>query len=168
MLVTEWQGKISGISYRSDDCDVSTLQKRFVLRLVGRVPVVIWESGTAYSMWMIMISALITFSIQKLRLLLNRWAPSRKMVLCSSQWWCRCNLSGTIYWSAPLDNRVICFCSAGMRISLMEVMVVWTNSEIYQVVCGQCTENGTWWWNQRIKKATKADKDAFMKWQRSR
>ena len=25
------------------------------------------------------------FSIQKLRLLLNRWAPSRKMVLCSSQ-----------------------------------------------------------------------------------
>ena len=33
---------------------------------------------------------------------------------------------------------------------------------------GQCTENGTWWWNQRIKKATKAEKDAFMKWQRSR
>ena len=27
---------------------------------------------------------------------------------------------------------------------------------------GQCTENGTWWWNQRIKKATKAEKDAFM------
>ena len=37
------------------------------------------------SMWVTMISALITFSIQKLRLLLNRWAPSRKMVLCSSQ-----------------------------------------------------------------------------------
>ena len=33
---------------------------------------------------------------------------------------------------------------------------------------GQCTENGTWWLNQRIKKATKAEKDDFMKWQRSR
>ena len=32
---------------------------------------------------------------------------------------------------------------------------------------GQCTENGTRWWNQRIKKATKAVKDAFMKWQLS-
>ena len=35
------------------------------------------------------------------------------------------------------------------------------------MVGGQCTENGAWWWNQRIKKATKAEKDAFMKWQRS-
>ena len=35
-----------------------------------------------------------------------------------------CNLSGTIYWSVPLDNRVICSCSAGMHIALMEVMVV--------------------------------------------
>ena len=26
---------------------------------------------------------------------------------------------------------------------------------------GQCTANGTWWWNQRIKKATTAEKDAF-------
>ena len=103
---------------------VSTLQKSFVLRLVDRTPMVIWESWTAYNMWVIMISALITFSIQKLRLLLSRWAPSRKMVLCSSQWWCRGNLSGTIYWSAPLDNRVICSCSAGLHISLMEVMVV--------------------------------------------
>ena len=33
---------------------------------------------------------------------------------------------------------------------------------------GQRTGNGTWWCNQRIKKATKAEKDAFMKWQRSR
>ena len=33
---------------------------------------------------------------------------------------------------------------------------------------GQCTKNGTWWWNQHIKKVTKAEKDAFMKWQRSR
>ena len=33
----------------------------------------------------IMISALITFSIQKQRLLLQSWAPSRNMVLCSSQ-----------------------------------------------------------------------------------
>ena len=33
-------------------------------------------------------------------------------------------LSGTIYWSAPLDNRVICFCSAGIHISLMVFMVV--------------------------------------------
>ena len=33
---------------------------------------------------------------------------------------------------------------------------------------GQCTENGTWWWDQRIKKATKAEKDASMKWQLSR
>ena len=32
---------------------------------------------------------------------------------------------------------------------------------------GQCTENGTWWWNQQITKVTKAEKDAFMKWQRS-
>ena len=30
---------------------------------------------------------------------------------------------------------------------------------------GQCTENVIWWWNQRIKKTTKAEKDAFMKWQ---
>ena len=30
-------------------------------------------------------NALITFSIQKLRLLLNIWAPSREMVLSSSQ-----------------------------------------------------------------------------------
>ena len=29
-------------------------------------------------------------------------------------------------------------------------------------------ENGTWLWNQQIKKVTKAEKDAFMKWQRSR
>ena len=35
-----------------------------------------------------------------------------------------CNISGTIYCSAPLDNRVIYSCSAGMHISLMEVMVV--------------------------------------------
>ena len=35
-----------------------------------------------------------------------------------------CNLSGTIHRSAPLVNRVICSCSAGMHISLMEVMVV--------------------------------------------
>ena len=33
---------------------------------------------------------------------------------------------------------------------------------------GQCTENGIWGWNQRIKKAAKAEKDAFMKWQLSR
>ena len=33
---------------------------------------------------------------------------------------------------------------------------------------GHCTENGTWLWNQRIKKATKAEKDAFMKLQLSR
>ena len=32
---------------------------------------------------------------------------------------------------------------------------------------GQCTENVTWWWNQQIKKVTKAEKDASMKWQRS-
>ena len=28
---------------------------------------------------------------------------------------------------------------------------------------GQCTANGIWWWNQRIKKATNAERDAFMK-----
>ena len=33
---------------------------------------------------------------------------------------------------------------------------------------GHSTENGTWLWNQRFKKATKAEKDAFMKWQLSR
>ena len=27
---------------------------------------------------------------------------------------------------------------------------------------GQCTENGTWRWNQRITKATKAEKDAYL------
>ncbi len=32
---------------------------------------------------------------------------------------------------------------------------------------GQCSENGTWWWSQQIKKVTKAEKDDFMKWQRS-
>ena len=75
MLVTDWPGKISGIIYKSgrcDDCDMFKLvQKRFVLRQVGRVPVVIWESWTAYSRWVIMISALITFSIHKLRSLLG-------------------------------------------------------------------------------------------------
>ena len=36
-----------------------------------------------------------------------------------------CNLSGIIHRSrAPLDNLVICSCSAGMHISLMEVMIV--------------------------------------------
>ena len=72
-----------------------------------------------------------------------------------------------------------------MHISLMEVMVVcvirgirkcsitiMTKNELGDIDPlsggGQCTENGTWWWNQRIKKATKAEKDAFMKCQRSR
>ena len=32
---------------------------------------------------------------------------------------------------------------------------------------GQCTENAAWWRTQRIKKATKAEKDAFMTWQLS-
>ena len=45
---------------------------------------VIRESWTAYSMWATMISALITFIIQKQRLLLKRWAHSMKMVLCYS------------------------------------------------------------------------------------
>ena len=52
-----------------------------------------------------------------------------------------------LLWSAPLDNRVL------------------SKDELGEISGGcQCTENGTWWWNQRIKKATKADKDAFMKW----
>ena len=49
------------------------------------MPVVIWERWTAYGMWAILISALITFSIQKQTLLLKRWAHLRKMVLCSLQ-----------------------------------------------------------------------------------
>ena len=68
-----------------------------------------------------------------------------------------------------------------MHISLMEVMLcvirgirkcsitIMTNNELGDISGGgQCTENGTWWWNQRIKNATKAEKDAFLKWQRSR
>ena len=50
-----------------------------------QMPVVIWERWIAYGMWAILISALITFSIQKQRLLLKIWAHSRKMVICSSQ-----------------------------------------------------------------------------------
>ena len=50
-----------------------------------QMPVVIWERWIAYGMWAILISALITFSIQKQRLLLKIWAHSRKMAICSSQ-----------------------------------------------------------------------------------
>ena len=44
-----------------------------------------------------------------------------------------------------------------------------TNNELGDISGGgQCTENGTWWWNQRNKTVTKAEKDDFMTWQRSR
>ena len=33
---------------------------------------------------------------------------------------------------------------------------------------GQLIEKETWWWNQHVKEATKAKKDAFKKWQLSR
>ena len=124
MLVTDWPGKISGISCKSDCCDGCVMfqlcRSVLFLPLAGRngMPMVIWESWTAYSIWarmILLISALITFSTQKQRLLLNRWAPSRKWQ------WFRCNyLSGTIYWSAPLDNRDSCSCRHAY---LMEVMV---------------------------------------------
>ena len=32
---------------------------------------------------------------------------------------------------------------------------------------GRFIENETWWWNQQVKKSTKAKKDAFKKWQLS-
>ena len=45
-------------------------------------------------------------------------------------------------------------------------ITIMTKDELGDISGGwQCTENGTWWWNQRIKKASKAEKDAFMKWQ---
>ena len=48
-------------------------------------------------------------------------------------------------------------------------ITIMTKDELWDISGGgQCTENGTWWWNQRIKKATKAEKDVFMKWQLSR
>ena len=124
MLFTDWPGKISGISCKRDCCDGCVMfqlcRSGLFLRLSGRMPMAIWESWTASSIWARMISSLITFSIQKRMSLLNRWAPSRKIVLCSSQWWCRCNLSGTIYWSAPFYNLGFCSCRHAY---LMGVMV---------------------------------------------
>ena len=47
-------------------------------------------------------------------------------------------------------------------------IAIMTKGELGDISGGwQCTENGTCLWNQRIKKATKAVKDAFMKWQLS-
>ena len=101
--VTDWAGKISGMSYKSDRCDrcvMFQLCSSFLfLRLAGLTPAVIWESWTAYSMWAIMIFALITFSIQKQSLL---WRDGRLRGR-----WCsvhhgddadHCNLSGTNLW----------------------------------------------------------------------
>ena len=89
MLVTDWPGKISGISCKSDCCDGCVMfqlcRSGLFLRLSGWMPMAIWESWTESSIWARMISSLITFSIQKQMSLLNRWAPSRKIVLCSSQ-----------------------------------------------------------------------------------
>ena len=57
------------LSYKSDRCDRCVTFKLcrsvLFLRLAGLTPAVIWESLTAYSMWAIMMSTLITFSIQK-------------------------------------------------------------------------------------------------------
>ena len=64
-----WPGKSSGMCYKSDRCDRCVTFKLcrsvLFLRLAGLTPAVIWESLTAYSMWAIMMSTLITFSIQK-------------------------------------------------------------------------------------------------------
>ena len=50
-LVTEWRGKISGISYKSGFCDgcvkFQLCRSVLFLGLVGQMPVVIWEGWTA-------------------------------------------------------------------------------------------------------------------------
>ena len=65
-----------------------------------------------YGMWAILISALITFSIQKQRLLLKIWAHSRKMVICSSQHLMMQMqpFRNDCIGPPPLDNRVLCSC----------------------------------------------------------
>ena len=60
--------------------------------------------------------------------------------------------SGIPHWAA-FDNEIITKCS----------ITIMTKDELGDLSGGGlCTENGAWWWNQRIKKATKAEKDAFM------
>ena len=50
-LVTEWPGKISGISYKNGLCDgcvkFQLCRSVLFLGLVEQMPVVIWESWTA-------------------------------------------------------------------------------------------------------------------------
>ena len=52
MLVTDWPDKITGISYNSGRCDGCVMfqlcRSVLFLRLVGRMPVVILKSWTAY------------------------------------------------------------------------------------------------------------------------
>ena len=55
-----------------------------------------------------------------------------------------------------------------MQILLKFYIKIMTKDELGDISGGgQCTGNGIWWWNQRIKKATKAERDAFVKWQLS-
>ena len=53
MLVTDWPGKISGVNCQSDSCDGCVMFQlcRMCLRLAGWMPMVIWESLTAYSIY---------------------------------------------------------------------------------------------------------------------